>query len=88
MKTTSFKNETRRKKNGKSRFSRVVAWLHLWPSLISSVILIFVCLTGTIVVYCDEIIDFVNRDAMYVPEVKEERLPVEELIRRVKAGFS
>lgn len=68
-------------KKKKSLFKRTVAWLHLWPSLVASVILIFVCLTGTIIVYCDEIIDWVNRDVLYVPEVKEDRLPAEELLR-------
>ena len=57
-------------KKGKSWLSRTIAWIHLWPSLISGVLLVFICLTGTIIVYCDEIIDVANRDVLYVPEVK------------------
>lgn len=53
-------------KNKKSLFDRIVAWLHLWPSIVSGVIVVFVCLTGTIIVYCDEIMDFNAGEARYV----------------------
>ena len=75
------------RKKSKSRTKRIIAWLHLYPSLVSAVIVIFVCLTGTIIVYGDEIIDLFNRDAMYVPEVKEERLPLEQLRETVIKSF-
>lgn len=80
-------NDTQPKKGGKSLFSRIVAWIHLWPSLISAIIVIFVCLTGTIIVYCDEVIDYVNRDVIYVPEVKKEKLPVQEILYRFKQEY-
>jgi len=75
------------KKGATSRFGKFIAWIHLWPSLISAVILIIICLTGTIIVYSDEIIDFANKDALYVPEVKKEKLPVTELMQKFKAAF-
>ncbi|PWG79924.1 PepSY-associated TM helix domain-containing protein [Pararcticibacter amylolyticus] len=76
-------NDAPPKKGSKSAFGKFIAWIHLWPSLISAIILIVVCLTGTIIVYCDEIINFANRDVLYVQHVKKEKLPVETLI----AGF-
>lgn len=67
-------------KKGKSWFDKTVAWIHLWPSLVSALILIFVCLSGTIIVYCDEIMDFNAGEARYVQEVKPERLTTEQLM--------
>lgn len=66
---------------------KLISWFHLWPGLISSVIVFLVCITGTIAVYCDEIIDLSAGDARYVKEVKSEKLPTEELIQIVKKEF-
>ncbi|PUB34412.1 putative iron-regulated membrane protein [Elizabethkingia sp. YR214] len=55
-----------KKKKGKSLFGRIVAWVHLWPSIVSGIILVVVCLSGTIIVYCDEIMDWTAGDAKYV----------------------
>ncbi|MFT4030840.1 MAG: PepSY-associated TM helix domain-containing protein [Siphonobacter sp.] len=74
-------------KKGKTWLSKTIAWIHLWPSLISGVLLVFICLTGTIIVYCDEIIDFASRDARYVPEVKSTKLPIETLIANYKKAY-
>ncbi|QIY82956.1 PepSY domain-containing protein [Chryseobacterium sp. NEB161] len=60
------KSNNPKKRKGKSLFSRFVAWVHLWPSIVSGIILVFVCLTGTIIVYCDEIMDFSAGEARYV----------------------
>lgn len=87
MKKADLYDQDPPKRTGKSWFSKTVAWIHLWPSLISALILIFVCLTGTIVVYCDEVIDFVNRDVLHVPEVKAQRLPFETLLREFKEAY-
>lgn len=75
------------KKGSKTLFGRIVAWIHLWPSLVSAVVLIFVCLTGTIIVYCDEVINMVNKEAMYVDEVKPQRLPTDELLAKFREAF-
>lgn len=75
------------KRGTKSTFGKIVAWLHLWPSLISAIILIVVCLTGTIIVYCDEIIDFANRDVLYVKDVQSKKLPVATLLLNFKKAF-
>lgn len=66
---------------------KLISWLHLWPGLISAVIVFFVCITGTIIVYSDEIMDLSAGDAKYVEEVKETRLPVDSLISIIKKEF-
>ncbi|MEH0153558.1 PepSY-associated TM helix domain-containing protein [Limibacter armeniacum] len=71
----------------KSKVRKVIDWLHLWPSLISSVIVIFVCLTGTIIVYGDEIMDFTAGDAKYVETVGEKRITSEEIDKNIKALY-
>lgn len=66
---------------------KLVSWLHLYPGLISAVIVFFVCITGTIVVYSDEIMDLSAGKARYVKEVKGERIPVDELINIIKKEY-
>ncbi|MGJ1362490.1 outer membrane beta-barrel protein [Sphingobacterium spiritivorum] len=77
-------NASAQKKKGKGWFDKTVAWIHLWPSLISALIVIFVCLTGTIIVYCDEIMDVTAGDARYVREVKQTQLSTDRLISIIK----
>ncbi|TYQ00057.1 putative iron-regulated membrane protein [Tenacibaculum adriaticum] len=66
------------KKKGKSKFQKIVSWIHLWPSLIAGIIVLFVCLTGTIIVYTDEIMDLTAGDALYV-EAKSEKISHEKI---------
>ncbi|WP_286386475.1 PepSY-associated TM helix domain-containing protein [Myroides odoratimimus] len=55
------------KKKGKSTFSKIIAWLHLWPSIVAGIILVFVSLTGTIIVYGDEIMQWsAGKEARYI----------------------
>ena len=74
-------------KSGKSKTGRLIAWLHLWPGLVSAILLVFVCLTGTIIVYCDEIIDLVNRDVLFVSKTAKEKIPAEQLINGYRKAF-
>lgn len=75
------------KKAKKSVFSRINAWLHLWLGIFSGVILVFVALTGTLVVYGDEIIDWSAGSARYVQQVGAERLPMEKLMSNVTTAY-
>ncbi|MFZ4261670.1 PepSY-associated TM helix domain-containing protein [Sphingobacterium sp. HJSM2_6] len=54
------------KKKKSNWLLRLNAWLHLWPSIISGIIVIIVCLSGTIIVYCDEIMNFTAGPSKYV----------------------
>ncbi|WP_409150122.1 PepSY-associated TM helix domain-containing protein [Sphingobacterium sp. BS-2] len=71
------------KKKGKNWFSRLNAWLHLWPSIVSGLIVVFVCLTGTLIVYCDEILELSAADAKYV-EVAGPKATAVQLLESVK----
>lgn len=84
MATTKNKEIPAKKKKG-SLVNRIIAWIHLWPSIVSGVIVVFVCLTGTIIVYNEEIMDFTAGDAKYVtvPE-HAKRISHEEIIQKVK----
>jgi uncharacterized iron-regulated membrane protein len=48
-------NSVRVKKNRRSIFYRISAWLHLWLGLVSGLIMVVVCLTACIWVFNDEI---------------------------------
>lgn len=74
-----------KKKKGPSRFSKIVAWVHLWPSIVSGIILVFVCLTGTIIVYGDEIMDWSAGKARYVEvPANAKRISGEQLAAAIK----
>lgn len=86
METTLKRPVSKQKKKGKSLFAKTVAWLHLWPSIVSGIIVVFVCLTGTIVVYGDEIIDFSAGDARYVTP-QTERITVAEINQQLQKAY-
>ncbi len=58
-----------------------MAWLHLWPSLIFGIFIFIVCLTGTIIVYGDEIIDWQAGDAKYVNQIEDKRISSDEIVK-------
>lgn len=60
--------------------SKLNAWLHLWLGLSSGIIVFIVALSGTIFVFCDEIIEIANKDALTVNEVKAQKLSPEALL--------
>ncbi|WP_099366658.1 PepSY-associated TM helix domain-containing protein [Sphingobacterium sp. 1.A.4] len=67
------------KKKNQSWLLKLNAWLHLWPSIVSGIIVVFVCLTGTIIVYSDEIVDAMAGDAKYV-QPQDQKLDLETLL--------
>ncbi len=71
----------------KNRSRLLMKWLHLWPGIISALILIFVCITGTIFVYSDEIIDWSAGDARYVKQVLPSRMPAEKLMEILRENY-
>ncbi|BDD11492.1 sulfite reductase (plasmid) [Fulvitalea axinellae] len=71
----------------KSVFSRVVAWIHLWPSLVAAVLLVFISLTGTIIVFADEILNLSAGEARYVENNGQEKLPFEILLSAYRSTY-
>lgn len=49
------KKPTLKKKNSRSLFYRISAWLHLWLGLVTGIVMVIVCLTAAIWVFNDEI---------------------------------
>lgn len=84
MMNTDNKAKVSRKK-GKSLFSRIVAWLHLWPSIVAGIILVVVSLSGTIIVYCDEIMDWSAGEARFVNVPEDQKRVSAEVL---KANFN
>jgi uncharacterized iron-regulated membrane protein len=60
---------------------------HLYLGLISAPIVFFICLTGTIIVFCDEIIEWSAGDARYVEHIKPNKLPVKQLLSTLHDQF-
>ena len=79
------KEEVVAKKTNKHWLMRFIAWLHLWPSIVSGLILVFVCLTGTIIVYGDEIMDWSAGDAKYVENVGPQKITDKQLHQVIQA---
>jgi len=61
--------------------------LHLQLGLISAPIVFFICLTGTIIVFGDEIIELSAGDARYVKAVRNEKIPVETILEKLKQTY-
>lgn len=74
-------------RKNKNHIKQLMKWLHLWPGIISALILIFVCITGTIFVYSDELIEWSAGDARYVQEVLPNRLPAEKMMEILKETY-
>lgn len=86
MKKDTPGSANKKKKKKKSLFDRIVAWVHLWPSIVSGIVLVFVCLTGTIIVYGDEIMDWTAGDAKYV-KAGTKRISSEAIEEKLKKEY-
>lgn len=65
----------KKKKNNKSLFKRISAWLHLWLGLASGIIVIIVSLTGCMYVFENEIKDMIEDWRFVEPQQKAFLLP-------------
>ncbi|MBL1222577.1 PepSY domain-containing protein [Chryseobacterium sp. L7] len=77
------KTTDKKKRQGKSLTKKITGWLHLWLGLVSGIIVLVVTLSGTMFVFCDEIIDLCGGNAKYVqapPNAK--KMAPEELLAR------
>jgi uncharacterized iron-regulated membrane protein len=73
-----LKSLLRKRRKKESLFKYVMGILHLWLGLLSSLIIFVVCLTGTIYVFRNQILDLYNSDKVYV-KVEEGRMPLDSL---------
>ncbi|SHM90649.1 Uncharacterized iron-regulated membrane protein [Chitinophaga jiangningensis] len=66
-------------KRGKSRFRKMVDWLHLWLGLASGIIIVIICITGCLYVFQKEINEMVYRRQIFVTPAQTATLPVSQL---------
>jgi len=74
------KTASSKKVKQKSKWSKLNHWLHLWLGLSSGIIVFIVSFTGVLLIFCDDIIDGLAYDSLYVSEVKEQKLTPEEIL--------
>ncbi|UYQ94604.1 PepSY domain-containing protein [Chitinophaga horti] len=75
----STKNQApKKKKQGKSTFGRVNAWLHLWLGLVSGIIVFIVSVTGCIYAFQREITD-ITQPYQFVEQQNKPYLPPSQL---------
>lgn len=70
----------------KKGFKHWVGKAHLWLGLASGLMVLFLAVTGCIYVFSQEIIEWQRSEAIYVPEVKETRLPVSTIWNKTLAA--
>ncbi|KFF16633.1 PepSY-associated TM helix domain-containing protein [Chryseobacterium sp. JM1] len=77
------KTTDKKKKQGKSLTKKITGWLHLWLGLVSGIIVLVVTLSGTMFVFCDEIIDLCGGSAKYVQvPANVKKMSPEELLAK------
>lgn len=84
MVTKTIAAGKKQQKGGKSPVKKITGWLHLWLGLISGIIVFVVSLTGTLFVFCDEIIDGFGGSAKYVQVENKPKLSEEVMIANFK----
>lgn len=70
-----------------SRWFRVNLWLHRWTSLIATVPFLILCLTGTVLIFHEEIDHLLGHEPEAHAAVPEEQRPLAEAIDEVNARF-
>ncbi len=66
---------------------RLMNRLHLWIGLPGAVVFFFICITGSVFVFADEIMDFSNRKFASVSETHDEWMPIEQMIDSVQKVY-
>ncbi len=74
----------RKKRKNESWFKYISALLHLWLGLLSSLVIFFVCLSGSIYTFKDKIIDAYNYDKIYVAQENLPRLALDTIQNNLK----
>jgi uncharacterized iron-regulated membrane protein len=73
-----LKSLLRKRRKKESLFKYVMGILHLWLGLLSSLIIFVVCLTGTLYVFRNQILDLYNSNKVYV-KAEGNTIPLDSL---------
>lgn len=74
------------KKKKNKGFKYWVGRAHLWLGLASGLVVLLLAVTGCIFVFSQEITEWQRSSEIYVPEVKEKKLPISEIWSRTQAA--
>jgi uncharacterized iron-regulated membrane protein len=69
------------------KIRRIFGKAHLWVGLLTAPVVFFICVTGTIIVFGDEIIEFSAGKARYVKEVKQDKVSIEIILKTLKQVY-
>lgn len=64
-------------------FRQVIFWLHLAAGLIAGVVIFIMCVTGALLAFERQTIEWAERDARYVPVAAQPQLSVAEVLSKV-----
>ncbi|SFV31182.1 PepSY-associated TM helix domain-containing protein [Thermoflavifilum thermophilum] len=74
--------------NKKSPFLRIISWLHLWPGLISGLIVFIVSFTGCLFVFQKEISELTRKKIFFISrQHSTSTLPLRVLINRTQSAL-
>lgn len=78
----------RKPKGGKSRFRKVVDWLHRWLGLVSGIVVLILGLTGCLFVFQEEISNVTDRQLRFVAvPAQAHTLPISTLLPAAQAAL-
>lgn len=69
-------------------FKKKIGFLHLWLGLVSGLIVFIVALTGSILVFEEEIDAFVNPEFYKVSEIGTKKIPVDYIVQDIQKKYS
>lgn len=81
------KQSPKGKRKGKSRFSKINAWLHLWLGLASGIIVVIMAITGCILVFEQEIKQLTSPHLHVTAQSAEKLLPPSKIYNLVEKSF-
>src|SRR5690606_2820216 len=70
-----------------SRWFRANLWLHRWTSLIATIPFLILCLTGTVLIFHEEIDHLLGHEPALYQAVPENQRPLAEAVEKVSAQF-
>lgn len=71
----------KKKKNG---FKHWVGRIHLWLGLASGLIVLLLAVTGCIYVFSQEITESLRKEELYVPHIKDHKLPITQVWKQTQ----
>ncbi len=60
---------------------------HLWLGLLSSIVVVVVCISGCLYAFKQQVDDFVNRKCIYAASTGQEKFPVDSLVKKFESTY-